>query len=400
MASEVKALRTASATAPALVTVEEAIAELRAGRMVVVVDDERRENEGDLVIAADFATPQAINFMAKEGRGLVCLALTPERCDQLGLEPMTGTNESRFETAFTVSIEAREGVTTGISAHDRARTVQSAIGPSAAPGDLVQPGHVFPLRSRPGGVLERTGHTEAAVDLATLAGLTPAGVICEVLNDDGSMARVADLERYCARHDLKLVSIADLVAYRRRAQPLVERVVETRMPTAYGDFQAVGYRSPQEGEHHVALAKGDVAGRADVLVHLHSACPTGDVFRSVRCDCAEQLEAAMAMIERDGRGVFVYLAPEGPGLALRHQPIGARGYAVAAQILRELGLRSGRLITDDPEAAAALERHGVLVTARVPFGTAPGATVDIARRRAQRRAAPSSPGLGLRSAAG
>src|ERR671921_143284 len=270
-------------------TVEEAIEDIRAGRMVVVCDDEDRENEGDLTMAAQFCTPEAINFMAKEGRGLICLALTPDRCDALGLDLMAAKNESPFETAFTVSIEAR---------------------------DLVQPGHVFPLKAKPGGVLERTGQTEAAVDLARLAGLNPAGVICEIMNDDGTMARVADLERYCAQHELKMITVADLIAYRRRHDKLVERVVETRLPTRYGEFAVVGFRSLVDDKHHVAMVKGDVAGEEDVLVRVHSECLTGDVFHSLRCDCGEQLESALAMIEQAGSGVLLYLAQEGRGIGL------------------------------------------------------------------------------------
>src|SRR5690242_21628743 len=272
-------------------TIEEAIEDIRQGKMVVVCDDENRENEGDLTMAAQFVTPEAINFMRKEGGGLICLALTPERCDELGLDLMAAKNESPFETAFTVSIEAREGVTTGISAADRAHTIQVAIDPESAPRALVQPGHVFPLKAKPGGVLERTGQTEAAVDLARLAGLNPSGVICEVMNDDGTMARVDDLERYCAKHGLKMITVADLIAYRRRHDKLVERVVTTRLPTAFGEFNVVGYRSLVDDKHHVAMVKGDVDGASEVLVRVHSECLTGDVFHSLRCDCGEQLES-------------------------------------------------------------------------------------------------------------
>src|SRR2546423_697007 len=259
-------------TATPFATVEQAIEEIRQGKMVVVCDDEDRENEGDLTLAAQFATPEAINFMAKEGRGLICLSLTSERCDELGLDLMAAKNESAFETPFTVSVEAREGVTTGISAHDRAHTIQVAIDPESAPRDLVQPGHVFPLKARAGGVLERVGQTEAAVDLTRLAGLTPAGVICEIMNDDGTMARVGDLIGYCERHGLKLATVAGRVAYRRRHDNLIERVVSTTLPTAFGDFVAVGYRSLVDNKHHVALVKGEVAGKPDVLVRVHSEC--------------------------------------------------------------------------------------------------------------------------------
>jgi len=296
--------------------IEEALDDLRLGRMVVVCDDEGRENEGDLTLAAQFATAETINFMAREGRGLICLAMTPSRCDQLGLPLMAAKNESRFETAFTVSIEAREGVTTGISAADRARTIQVAIDPDARPTDLVQPGHVFPLKSKPGGVLERAGQTEAAVDLARLAGLIPAGVICEIMNDDGTMARVPDLVTYCSRHDLKMVTVADLIAYRRAHDVLVSRVVETSLPTRFGVFTIVGYESSTDRTPLVALVKGDVDGASDVLVRVHSECLTGDAFHSLRCDCGEQLETSMAMIEAEGKGVVLYLPQEGRGIGL------------------------------------------------------------------------------------
>jgi 3,4-dihydroxy 2-butanone 4-phosphate synthase / GTP cyclohydrolase II len=378
----------APATTP-FATIEEALEEIRAGRMVVVCDDENRENEGDLTLAAQFATPEAINFMAKEGRGLICLSLTPERCEELGLELMAAKNESSFETPFTVSIEAREGVTTGISAHDRARTIQVAIDPESRPRDLVQPGHIFPLRSRAGGVLERTGQTEAAVDLVRLAGLNPAGVICEVMNDDGTMARVDDLAGYCARHGLKMITIADLIAYRRRHDKLVERVAAARLPTAFGEFEVVGYRSLVDEKHHVALVKGDVSGRHDVLVRVHSECLTGDVFHSLRCDCGEQLESALAMIEAEGEGVLLYLAQEGRGIGLLNKlkayrlqedgldtvdanlrlglPVDLRDYGIGAQILVDLGLSSIRILTNNPKKIRGLEGYGLSVSAQVPI---------------------------------
>src|SRR3954451_11245576 len=277
-------------------TIDEALEDLRAGRFVVVVDDEDRENEGDLTIAAQFATPQAINYMASHARGLVCLCLTEERCEELGLRMMTDQNESPFGTAFTVSIEAREGVTTGISAHDRSRTIQVAIDPTKGPRDLVHPGHVFPLRARAGGVLQRTGQTEAAVDLARLAGLVPAGVVCEIMNDDGTMARVPDLVPFCRRHGLKMITVASLVEFRRRHEQLVERVTTVSMPTTYGDFTAVAFREKLTGKHHVTLVKGEVEGAENVLVRVHSECLTGDVFHSLRCDCGEQLEQALEQI--------------------------------------------------------------------------------------------------------
>src|ERR671921_663278 len=280
-------------TNPPFSTIEEAIEDIRDGKMVVVCDAEDRENEGDLTMAAQFITPEAINFMATHGRGLIYLALTGRRCDELGLDLMSAKNESPFQTAFTVSIEAREGITTGISAHDRAHTVQVAIDPGSRPRDLVQPGHIFPLKAKDGGVLERTGQTEAAIDLARLAGLNPSGVICEVMNDDGTMARVPDLERYCARHGLKMITVSDLIAYRRKHDKLVERVAEAQMPTKFGAFTVIGFRSLVDDKHHVAMVKGDIDGHEDVLVRVHSECLTGDVFHSQRCECGQQLEDAL-----------------------------------------------------------------------------------------------------------
>jgi 3,4-dihydroxy 2-butanone 4-phosphate synthase/GTP cyclohydrolase II len=389
MSENLTALHATSAFA----SIEEAIEDIREGKMVVVVDAADRENEGDLTIAAQFATPEAINFMATHGRGLICLCLTDERCDQLGLRPMTLNNETPYGTAFTVSIEAREGITTGISAHDRARTIQVAIDPSKGPQDLVQPGHTFPLRARPGGVLQRAGQTEAAVDLARLAGLNAAGVVCEIMNEDGTMARVPDLVRYCERHGLKMVSVADLIEYRRRTEKLVERMTSVRLPTSYGEFTAVAFRETLTGKHHVALVKGEVEGRESVLVRVHSECLTGDVFHSLRCDCGEQLESALARIAEEERGVLLYMAQEGRGIGLLSKlkayelqengmdtveanlelgfPADAREYGIGSQILADLGLSTIRILTNNPRKITGIEGFGLKVVEQVPIEVAP-----------------------------
>ena len=379
----------------AFATVEEAIEDIRQGKFVVVVDAADRENEGDLTIAAQFATPQAVNFMTKEARGLICLCLTEERCDELGLRQMTENNETPFNTAFTVSVEAREGVTTGISAPDRSHTIQVAIDPKGTAEDLVQPGHIFPLRARDGGVLLRAGQTEAAVDLARLAGLIPAGVVCEIMNEDGTMARVPDLIPYCERHGLKLVTVADLIEYRRRHEQLVERMTTVQMPTAYGEFTAVAFRETLTGKHHVALVKGDVEGAEDVLVRVHSECLTGDVFHSLRCDCGEQLEQALLQLAREDRGVLLYMAQEGRGIGLLNKlkayelqengfdtveanlelgfPADARDWGIGNQILGDLGLSTIRILTNNPRKSAGMEGFGLTVVEQVPIEVPPNA---------------------------
>jgi 3,4-dihydroxy 2-butanone 4-phosphate synthase / GTP cyclohydrolase II len=381
------------ATQTPFATIEEALEDVRQGKFVVVVDAADRENEGDLTIAAQFATPEAVNFMATHGRGLICLCLTDERCDELALEQMTDRNETPFGTAFTVSIEAREGVSTGISAQDRARTIQVAIDPSKGPEDLVQPGHVFPLRARAGGVLQRAGQTEAAVDLARLAGLNPAGVVCEVMKDDGTMARVPDLVEYCARHDLKMITVEDLIEYRRRTEKLVERMTSVRLPTAYGDFTAIAFREKLTGKHHVALVKGHVEGEEDVLVRVHSECLTGDVFHSLRCDCGEQLEQALARIGSEERGVVLYMAQEGRGIGLLNKlkayelqengldtveanlELGfapdMREYGIGNQILADLGLSTIRILTNNPKKITGIEGFGLTVVEQVPIEISP-----------------------------
>jgi 3,4-dihydroxy 2-butanone 4-phosphate synthase/GTP cyclohydrolase II len=382
-----------SATAPAFATVEEAIEDIREGKMVVVVDAADRENEGDLTIAAQFATPEAVNFMAKEGRGLICLCLTGERVDELGLRMMTEHNETPYGTAFTVSIEAREGISTGISAHDRAHTIQVAIDAAKGPQDIVQPGHVFPLRAKQGGVLQRAGQTEAAVDLARLAGLTAAGVICEVMKDDGTMARVPDLIEFCAKHGLKLVTIADLIEYRRRHEKLIEREISVRLPTVYGEFTATLFRETLTGKQHVALVKGDVDGAEDVLVRVHSECLTGDVFHSLRCDCGDQLDSALQLIGTEPRGVLLYMAQEGRGIGLLNKlrayelqesgldtvdanlalgfAADEREWGIGNQILAELGLTTIRLLTNNPKKVSGLAAFGLKVTQQVPIEVPP-----------------------------
>ncbi len=372
-----------------LTPIARAIADIKAGRMVVVVDDEDRENEGDLVCAAELITTEIVNFMARHGRGWICLALTPDDCDRLELPQMVERNTESMLTAFTVTIDAerRFDVTTGISASDRATTIRVAIDPDTTPADLRRPGHIQPLRAQRGGVLRRVGHTEASVDLARLGGLRPAGVICEILNPDGSMARLPDLQNFAAEHGLSLIAVADLVAYRLRTEQLVHRVAEARLPTEFGEFRVIGYRNDVDRAEHVALVFGDVAGQANVPVRMHSKCLTGDVFHSLRCDCGIQLHRAMELITREGRGVIVYLDQEGRGIGLLNklrayelQDHGAdtvdanlrlgfdadmRGYALPGAILNFFQIPAVRLMSNNPEKIQALERAGVKVAERV-----------------------------------
>ncbi len=370
-------------------TIEAAISAFRDGQMIIVVDDEDRENEGDLTVAADKITPEIINFMAREGRGLICMPMTERRLEELDIPQMVPQNTARFETAFCVSIEAKYTTSTGISASDRAATVLAAVDPKTRPSDLARPGHMFPLKARDGGVLVRAGQTEAAVDLARIAGLSPAGVICEILNEDGTMARVPELTKFAKKHKLLMITIADLINYRMRTEGLVRRVAAAELPTDHGEFRAVAYESVLDGETHVALVKGEIGDGDNVMVRVHSRCLTGDVFHSLRCDCGPQLDAAMRRIEQEGRGVILYLNQEGRGIGLANKirayelqeqgldtveanerlgfKADQRDYGVGAQILKDLGVRSMRLLSNNPRKLVGLEGYGLSVAEWLPL---------------------------------
>ena len=381
-------------------TIPEALSAIQNGELIVVVDEPDRENEGDLIMAAEKVTAETINFMAKHGRGLICLPTCSERLAELELDPMVASNTAQMQTAFTVTIDAKE-VTTGISAQERAYTIRKFVDPNARPSDFVRPGHIFPLEAKPGGVLRRAGHTEATVDLARMAGLYPAGVLCEILNEDGTMARVPELLKFAAQHGLKIITISDLIAYRRQTETLIRRVATADIPTAHGEFKLYAYESTDtDGESveadktHIALTKGDIAGASPILVRVHSQCLTGDVFGSRRCDCGEQLEIALQKIEKEGRGVLVYMRQEGRGMGLKGKlrayqlqdrdgldtveanehlgfPADLRDYGIGAQILADLGVQKMRLMTNNPQKVRGLDGHGLEIVERVPLQTEP-----------------------------